>query len=1422
MEEFNPIPNKDAWSSIRGFVYQVELTIVRWLNLDDNQVLELEKGEDIDIVSKGIEGNEELRVLEQIKHRDSKISLNQKLVLEILFNFWQHIQNNPNKELLFRFVTNANYAIERPALFPKGESGVKMWEQLRSANAIDTESAIFKTIKEHLLKKIKEQIKGVNNGEDPTGIKNKQWIEFSAYLSSDESLKQIISNFEWAISSGNSDSLSETIKTKISKLNSELTAQEIDLLYPRLFTHIFRLLSIPGQKQLERQSLLELTSKKSIQLEFEVPEMITNILNRMDRRISAVENSVRSAGNAIATISERVTSIEKSDATFEYKLTRVPVHLPEAIKNGTLREEKVGSLLHLFNAHTWVNLQGINGTGKTQLAILLARKSTKAYWLDLRYFHRESHNAFLVVDAFLEIISGCPFENRRDSWLKDVFQKIEPGTILTLNDLPDVRTNVELTDNISTLIRIARQFGCKILTTSNYNIPRNLIQTLEPNTFFEYHDLTFTDDEIIEFLVNNDIHEDIAKYFNLLVAVTNRNPQLISSAIFHLKSVNWRENPEEILSILTKNFSQEILEDSQKAITAYLKDEQAKTLLYRLSLINWGMNGDLVARISKVETPISNHFEKLQIILNVWIQTQDDLYLNSPLIQDLGLKNLSEQEINDVYITTAKSILETKQLNQITASRCINLFSKAKEYNQVGSILWMMYQSADTIEKAKELEKWGYLFYLTHTNIPKSMAVTLRAMVRLQQIRLLTLLNQDPEALVAEMISYVEEDGIEHEQKVFLSFLTLSVQEPKKPKSYLTNLIFAIENWEYLAQQFDPLPIDKEMFVNLIWVPIQNMREQDDVKLWLKALDALQTKLNIDAYTADIASEALYILSNNISNTVNIKDEIPTNVEEIIDDLHSLQDHFEKKGYPELAAQFTRNIVYQTFKIKKTPNSAEALCLEYVKKYPSKVVIYDLFATLGKLYYDANNSEKSIEFLSQAVRQGCEKKPNYVDTLIYVGSAVAPEHPQEAVRYFEEAVQIAKKDEHFDDLDFIMIQAELGIAYWLNNQGQNSFEMFETVISDLMNVKNAKFGPKWIRLLIWTGHALGYISASLSSGDVPTKTADGGDYIKPYVGLISFNTKDISAHYKPQNDPIIYFHLAICADGLGNIEKAYEWSQKSFDLARQQGNDQVFMMVSSLSSQYSLLNFKIEEAFESSLLTAVVSVYLPGDPKERYKNFENIGLSKIFEDRPNEKWKSAEDTTVGFTIIPLFILTLNQLLQNAPDKQLKIDTFLSAIKNYIPKSADTFLWELVYEIMNKIINENITEKELIDRGNVFGNKDKRYLQFICYLGAIYISENPSTKILQVINIIPFFTKILRVHRSLVKFVLFPFVREIVKVAILTGQVNSETRDDVLTKIANLDGSNLHDIQLTLQPAVEIFKLNVEGSRKEWLYEFKEI
>jgi hypothetical protein len=82
--------DRDAWGTIRG--YQVDLTIDRWLSLRDSEALELERGEDIDVVASGLEPDDR-GILQQIKHRDTCMTLRSPAVRSFLATAYAAVAN---------------------------------------------------------------------------------------------------------------------------------------------------------------------------------------------------------------------------------------------------------------------------------------------------------------------------------------------------------------------------------------------------------------------------------------------------------------------------------------------------------------------------------------------------------------------------------------------------------------------------------------------------------------------------------------------------------------------------------------------------------------------------------------------------------------------------------------------------------------------------------------------------------------------------------------------------------------------------------------------------------------------------------------------------------------------------------------------------------------------------------------------------------------------------------------------------------------------------------------------------------------------------------------------------------------------------------------------------------------------------------
>lgn len=124
-------PRRDAWSAIRGFYYQIQLTVQRWLELGPHDELFCERGEDIEIIS-GALGNAPTveQLLEQVKVRRS-ISLRSSESVSAVTRFFEARQLGA-RPTLFRFVTTGKASKEQGANFPRNLPGLVAWNAAKS------------------------------------------------------------------------------------------------------------------------------------------------------------------------------------------------------------------------------------------------------------------------------------------------------------------------------------------------------------------------------------------------------------------------------------------------------------------------------------------------------------------------------------------------------------------------------------------------------------------------------------------------------------------------------------------------------------------------------------------------------------------------------------------------------------------------------------------------------------------------------------------------------------------------------------------------------------------------------------------------------------------------------------------------------------------------------------------------------------------------------------------------------------------------------------------------------------------------------------------------------------------------------------------------------------------------------------------
>ena len=254
---FITIPGRDAHATFAGFVFQVNVTVLRWLNLKEDQLLELEAGEDIDLIQRAAasSGSQAKRILEQVKQlRQQRLTLKIGDALEAVANFCEHRKANTGAQLAFRFLTTTSIGRERG--WPGTATAIQTWEKIRTGQLEGVERAeAIDAIHEFLV-----------NCRRPSAVSKNSWESLRKVLSQPNQveLADIIASFEWAKGSGDHVRIESEVLALLEKSDPPRSPEIARRVYQDLFAFVFRLLSTSGTKQLTTDTLTAETKASTL------------------------------------------------------------------------------------------------------------------------------------------------------------------------------------------------------------------------------------------------------------------------------------------------------------------------------------------------------------------------------------------------------------------------------------------------------------------------------------------------------------------------------------------------------------------------------------------------------------------------------------------------------------------------------------------------------------------------------------------------------------------------------------------------------------------------------------------------------------------------------------------------------------------------------------------------------------------------------------------------------------------------------------------------------------------------------------------------------------------------------------------------------------------------------------------------------
>ena len=230
-----------------------------------------------------------------------------------------------------------------------------------------------------------------------------------------------------------------------------------------------------------------------------------------------------------------------SEAKLNYR-TEIPIlDVPPLAKQLAQRKTAVVELYNKLSQVTWTAIHGEVGCGKTQLAVLLTHKFEKcSAWLSLRDC-KTGIEAGSKLDAMCLLTTGNECIGHRRVFYRNACRALGKNTLIVIDDLVRLEGNDELSRRLALFSEACNSEGVSLLSTSNYQLPTQLLTQIGDSIVFECAVPPLDDGAIKELFSahgapQNLLTEEVISFFKSL---GRNNATLIAALARHLKTKCW-------------------------------------------------------------------------------------------------------------------------------------------------------------------------------------------------------------------------------------------------------------------------------------------------------------------------------------------------------------------------------------------------------------------------------------------------------------------------------------------------------------------------------------------------------------------------------------------------------------------------------------------------------------------------------------------------------------------------------------------------------------------------------------------------------------------------------------------------------------------------------------------------------------------
>ena len=1174
--------------------------------------------------------------------------------------------------------------------------------------------------------------------------------------------------FEWSTGCAKALEMKPRIEGLLITTNKATDKQEAEIKYQRLFLHVFKLLCQEGTKRLTPGELDEQLALPTLSAQDqETLSYMKCVLASLEARMSVAEKDIEANKQSIETMYPVVQKLVKDhgiDTNIQYTPIKPIIDIPPLVSRASDRRETVSQIARELNEYTWIDLKGTVGTGKTQLAILIAQNlgNCKA-WICFSGKKNEALCGYL--DRSIELIAKHPISESGRSRFRIACESMKSGDLIVLDDVTSLHKNQDLSTRLLLLLEECTCHGIKIISTGTITQPAGFCGSADDR--FRILDVPpFTEGEISEVLQAYGASPTNAEKWSKSVnTLTLGHPVLIVAVARYFQSVAWQISYEQFDSLFVKqDYAKAVNPETVRRLLDTVEDPDCRKFLYRLNLVIYSFTTDDAKAVASIKPPVQRPIEKLTLLDGLWIQRMSgDSYMLSPLVKRLGSGDIPLQRQKKINCVLGLRVLSRRHLNQWDAFSAVNYFKKAEAHHNAMVVL---IQALHSIAEKEEISDDAFLGIIwKDMPLPTNTDMGLRIFLRSLQLAVNRKLGRDVKFLISDLCNLIEIVEFKDCWTLFHAvFEIIRYKEFYNDNWKLVHKVIskAIKSFPeaIIADGTKIASICKTEPDGFIWLVVPNITTVDQLNDWICLLESLPAEALKKAFAIPEADQCCIDISHSVWIEEAKKDEGARRWKQVLDCFDKLANRSRRLGLLFLWACANRAKMIIHAEYIDDFESAQTIAERTLAEGPEDPRIRLLMKEyIGQQYYHERKHEAAQPWLEGAIEIDIDLNPfGKLRSLIYLGAILGKEDPNKALEFVQNAVDLANTSVAISETDLARALSELAVAQWLLSKNVSEvFSSFDQAAERLFACR--KDDIFWKALFVRFAHVTVYFQNLALEGEPPT-LANGEQYAEPFRGMFFTSAEEtLAERFEEKTVWACMAELASFASATKNDKRAAYWAERSLDMARSRGQSHAIALLINDLVPHLLCNNEYAQVLDMALECSSAGVASIKLRKENKFSIEmSIDIPAVLGPKPSDLWSQAEQESALVGLLPVAFRILTVALDNLKLAETHAQEVVAICKQISITASSPAFWLLSAELFSDLFSETIKGKDLIKKAEAAKNKGHNTLTAIGYIFTALKSDyGLKSRAYAQLAAIPFFKEFSKRMPSIYRLLFLPFI-----------------------------------------------------------------